>query len=321
MAAPNTLADIRTKVRRLTARGSANQITDNTIDQYVNTYYLYDMPEALRFLKTQDVYTFQTQQNIDTYFFPSNNYTSNGPPAYCSGQQMQFFNDIDSFYRTWPKINYIQQVATGNGTVGPYTGTITATPFLRSVNVGVTGESEVINLILTANTATGSESVNDNGFGLLLDAGGGTIDYVTGAFSVTFTNPVPAGNAIYAEVIPFSAAQPRMILFSQNQFTVRPVPDKGYNIQILAYRVPTNLLNANTSPELAEWWQLLAFGAAQKILVDNGDYEFATQMRPYYEEQFTLCMRRTLNQLTSQRTSTIYSESNSYPYSNLYPYI
>lgn len=319
--APNTLDAIRTKVRRLTARGSPNQITDATIDEYVNTYYLYDMPEALRFLKLQDVYTFQTTQNIDTYFFPSNNYTTNGPPAYCAGQQMQFFNDIDTFYKTWPKIQSIQQVATGNGTPGPYIGTIPSAPFLRSVNVGVTDESEVINLLLTANTGVSTESVIDNGFGVLLDAGGGTIDYTTGAFSVTFNAAIPAGNAIFSEVVPFSASQPRMILFSQNQFTLRPVPDKGYNIEVLAYRVPTDLLNANDTPELQEWWQLLAFGAALKILTDNGDYDFAQKMRPYYEEQFVLCMRRTLNQLTPQRVSTIYSESNTYPYSNLYPYI
>lgn len=320
MAAPNTLADIRTKVRRLTARGSPNQIDDNTIDQYINTYYLYDMPEALRFLKLQDVFTFQTTVNIDTYAYPSNNYTSCGPPAYCAGQQMQFFNDIDSFYRTWPKIQYIQQIATGNGTPGPYTGTITGTPFLRSVNTA-TAVSNVVNLLITGNTATGTTSALDDGIGGFIAPAVGSINYTTGAVTVTFNTAIPAGNAITAEVVPFAAAQPRMILFAQNQFTLRPVPDKGYNIQVLAYRVPTDLLNANTSPELNEWWQLLAFGAAQKILVDNGDYEFATSMRPYYEEQFTLCMRRTMNQLTSQRTSTIYSESNSYTYSNLYPYI
>lgn len=320
MAAPNTLADIRTKVRRLTARGSANQITDNTIDQYINTYYLYDMPEALRVLKLQDVYTFQTAANVDTYPFPSNTYTSSGPPAYCAGQQMQFFNDADSFYRTWPKIQFIRQIATGNGGVGPYTGTITGVPFLRSVNA-TTAVSNVVNLLITANTAAGTTSALDDGVGGFLAPAAGTINYTTGAVSVSFSQAVPAGNAITAEVVPFSAAQPRMILFYQNQFTLRPVPDKGYNIQVQAYRVPTDLLNAGTSPELNEWWQLLAFGAARKILVDNGDYEFAVSMQPYYEEQFILCMRRTLNQLTPQRVSTIFSESNSYPYSNLYPYI
>lgn len=320
MAAPNTLSAIRSKVRLLTARGSQNQISDETIDQYINTYYLYDMPEALRFLKLQDVFTFYTQENIDTYSWPAQTYTSCGPPVYSSGQQMQFFNDSDSFYRTWPKIQYIQQIASGNGTSGPYTGTITGTPFLRSVNAA-TNISQVINVTLTGPTVNGTSTVSDDGNGGILAPGNGSIDYETGAVTVTFPTAITNAGAIYAEVIPFSAAQPRMILFYQNQFTLRPVPDKGYSISIQAYRVPTNLLNDNDTPELYEWWQLLAFGAARKILVDNGDYEFAAQMTPYYDEQFLLVLRRTLNQLTPQRTSTIYSETNSYPYSNLYPYI
>ncbi len=51
MVTPNTLADIRKKVRNLTARQADEQITDAQIDQYINTYYLYDMPESLRLLK------------------------------------------------------------------------------------------------------------------------------------------------------------------------------------------------------------------------------------------------------------------------------
>ena len=44
MGAPSTLADIRSKVRRITARPSALQITDAEIDNYINTFYIYDFP-------------------------------------------------------------------------------------------------------------------------------------------------------------------------------------------------------------------------------------------------------------------------------------
>lgn len=318
--ATTTLAAIRTKVRRLTARTSTTSLTDAEIDQYVNTFYLYDMPAAMRFLKLRDVYTFQTQENVEIYPFPSNNYTTAEPPAYCAGQQMQFFNDEDMFYRMWPKTNFIQQVSTGDGTQGPFTGTITGVPFLRSVNPN-TPVSQVIRLLLTANTTTGSTSAIDDGSGAFLAPASGTINYDTGAFSVSFFNAVPAGSAITAEVIPFSAAQPRSILFSQNQFTLRPVPDQGYNIELVVYRTPADLINASDSPELNEWWQLLAFGASNKILVDNADFTTLTALRPYYEEQLLLMQRRTLNQLTQQRASTIYSPDVNAPYSNLYPYI
>ena len=44
------LNTIRLKVRRLTARPSPNQISDQEIDDYINTFYVYDFPEHLRML-------------------------------------------------------------------------------------------------------------------------------------------------------------------------------------------------------------------------------------------------------------------------------
>jgi hypothetical protein len=42
--ADSTLGAIRTKVRRLTRSPNTAQITDNQIDEYVNTFILYDFP-------------------------------------------------------------------------------------------------------------------------------------------------------------------------------------------------------------------------------------------------------------------------------------
>lgn len=328
MPVPNTLADIRLKVRRITARSSATQITDNEIDNYINTYYLYDMPEALRLLKLKDVLTFYTQPLIEVYPFPNDDYISVEGPAYVGGQQIQYFQDNDLFYREWPKINFIQQVSSGNGTAGPYAGQITGTPFLRSVNnfnnPGNVGKD--VNVIITANTASSSAVIAlDNGIGGFVDPTGvpliGTIDYATGLFNVTFLAVVPAGAQINAETIPFVASLPRSMLFYQNQFFMRPVPDKAYVVQINAFRFPTQLVNAADTPELKQWWQLLAYGAALKILEDNADFDNVTRFREYYQEQLLYVQRKTIKQLTNQRSSTIYSNQGSYPYSNLYPYI
>ena len=58
-----TLADIRLKVRRLTRMPSTAQITDIQIDEYVNTFILYDFPEHLR------LFTFR--ENLIFYAVPS----------------------------------------------------------------------------------------------------------------------------------------------------------------------------------------------------------------------------------------------------------
>ena len=67
-----TLANIRSKVRLVTARPSTDQLTDAQIDNYVNTYYLYDLPESMRLLNLLDHYSFTTNPNVDTYSFARN---------------------------------------------------------------------------------------------------------------------------------------------------------------------------------------------------------------------------------------------------------
>lgn len=333
MTVPNTLADIISKVRLLTARPTAEDMLDSTIINYINTYYLYDMPETLRLMKLEDTYSFITEPNVEVYTFENTindnpAYITVSDPVYVAGQQMQYFQDPDIFYREWPKINYIEQVSFGDGTLGPYIGSLTQTPFLPSVNTDPITNiiSKLQQVLITANIGNSqSTSAIDDGEGNLISPTDGsllgTIDYLTGAFEVEFEQPVPPSNAINAEYIPYVASLPRCILFFQNQFFLRPVPDKSYTVQLKAFRFPTALMSNGQSPELQQWWQVLAYGAAIKIMTDNGDFDNGERLRPYLDEQIRFVQRRTIKLRTSQRTSTIYSDSGIYPFSNLYPYI
>jgi len=329
------LTNIRAKVRKLTARNSPNDITDDQIDEYINTYYQYDMPESMRFLELRDVYSFTTVPNQETYPFPRNNYLTIEPPAYVGGQGVGFFNnDRAAFYNTWPKTNYIQQVATGDGTAGPYTGTLSGIPLLASTTVAPPiqyGADADFNVLFSANT-TGTDPVGsatsayDDGAGSFVDASTfaaltGSINYITGEFEITFTDAVPSGVAINASYIPYAAAQPRSLLIAQETIYMRPVPDQAYLVDITVERKPTALAADDDTPFNNEWWQLLAFGAAAKILEDNADWEQRAAIQPYFEAQLLLMQRRTLNQLTPSRSSTIYSDGTMGQYSNLYPYI
>lgn len=332
MVVPNTLVDIRAKVRKLTARLSPDQISNAEIDQYVNTYYLYDMPESLRLLKLKDIFTFTTNPNQEAYPIAAqqsllnDSYMTFEPPAYVGGQLIQYFQDVTEFYNQWPKNNYIQQFSTGNGTNGPYTATLTGTPFMRSINPLVKPGRDIRTLFSANITTSTTTSALDDGNGGLFDPATGlplvgNINYITGAINITFAAVVPAGVAINATTIPYTASWPRAMLFYQNQFIMRPIPDKAYIVEINAFRYPTALLANNDQPELAFWWQLLAYGAARKILVDNGDYENVQAQEPYFLEQLAYVQRRTLKLLSTQRAQTIYGGQGSAPFSNLYPYI
>lgn len=338
MTAPTTLADIRNKVRRITARPSVNQISNAQIDEYINTYYLYDMPAQLKMESFRVNYQFVTQPNVNVYNFPTNLYLEAMPPVYIAGYQCYMSQSRENFLRFNPRINFNQQdVATGTGGVGPYTGTITATPIMRgwNTNPASTNISEINWAVLfsgpvTVAGVTTMTTLVDDGQGNLFDlsdttssAPRGTIDYATGVFSATFLNPVDLGGSINVQYVPYVASRPNSVLFYQDQIQLYPIPDQAYTVSFEAYKLPTAFDSGlpGASPQLKELWQLLAYGAADKIFADNADIENMMKFRPLLEEQLKFCLRRTINQYSSERTATIYTEQTGltqYPFNNVY---
>lgn len=341
---PNTLADIRTKVRRITARPSAVQISDATIDQYINTFYVYDMPEHLKMESLRYNYQFTTTANIPTYDLPTGSYLTAMPPVYIGGYESYMTQSRQNFFRINPELNFLQQqVYTGNGTTGGYTGQLlTATPIIPGFKPNPPGAysawssttdipasrlnwNVLVSALGAPNATSGispSISLIDDGHGNLFDptdtttnpaAARGSINYITGAIAITnFTAAIPSGNAINVQYVPYVASRPQSVVFFQDQFILYPIPDQGYTVSFEVYKYPTEFLASDTlgtsTPQVNEWWQMLAVGAALKIFEDNGDFENYTKYRPLLEEYMNLSLRRTIVQQTSERTATIYTE-------------
>lgn len=342
---PGNLQDIITKIREISASGNSLQVTDEKIIKYLNSYYLYDLPQDLRLLKLKDVYTFNTIQGIDTYPFDYVGWSTVQPPAYSAKQQMAFYQDPALFYGSSFNLQTTETFDTADGTAGPYSGTTQGSPILRSVNnnpmattltsptgvfpsgyppaslVGVnTNISRIQNILITANTATSSLHVTDDGAGNLIGdcVAGGTINYQTGAIAgLTFTSVVPSGNAIYIEYKAITLGQPFSLLFFQQQFVVRPVPDKAYTIEMIAYRTPSQILIGTQDPtavDLAgvpedfEWWELIAFGVAKKLYQDRLDMQGVAMMQQFIDEAVSNARTTTYGQLSKQRVPTIFQD-------------
>ena len=183
--------------------------------------------------------------------------------------------------------------------------------------------SRVQNILITANISNGSTlNVTDDGSGNLIgDAASGAIDYGTGAITnLVFTQNVPSGNPIQIQYNPVQLSIPLSILFFQNQFTLRPVPDRGYTIELTAYRQPSQAL-ANTAafagnPELSEWWEAIAVGAAKKIYEDRLDSDGVALMDKMLRERYALADTRTYAQIGNQRVSTIFADQLTNNYGN-----
>lgn len=313
----STLTQIQTKVRRLTRSPSTAQLTDAQLNDYINTFVLYDFPEHLRLFSLQTTLTFYTQPYIDTYstnltdandplYNFINKYITVNPPAYCAGYQMVFGQSREQFYSMYPFINSIAQIGSGDGITLNFTGTLSAVPVIAN-NV-------TFSAIATDNTGMALKDVPVPGTvtGAIIDAntGGisGAINYVTGVYSITFPQAPASGSSVNSQTVPYQQARPMALLYFQHEFIVRPIPDQPYPINVQVFKRPTELLQSDQSPELAEWWQYIAYGTAKKVFEDRMDLDSVALIMPEFKQQERLILRRTLVQQSNERTSTIYTE-------------
>lgn len=315
---PNSALDIRNKIRKLVGSPSGLQIDDATINGYINTFYLYDMPEHLQTFTLKTSYVFYTQPNVDSYTFPREQFRTLSPPLYIAGYESFYSQDRDQFYRLYPQLEYIEQVSTGTGAFGPYTLQLTQFPMLRGYTWPT--NNQLVSQVLINSTDSGGNGIiaRDNGNGQFVDQNGnllaGFIDYVTGQATVTFAVPPAPGAVINAQYIPVQPARPLALLFYGDLLFLRPMPDQVYKVQLNAYVFPTQFIADSNTPQLNEWWQYIAYGAALKILTDRLDIDGVQRVRPFFEEQQRLVLRRTIVQNTTERTATIYTEQTQFPY-------
>ena len=317
----STLADIRTKIRRLTRSPTQDQISDAQIDTYVNDFYLNDMPEHLRIFALRTSFSWQCIPNIDTYTTDANaavtalqnfdqRYITVHQPAFVAGYPAYYSEDRGEFYGRYPVTQKITQIGQGDGvTAGPFNFTLNAIPILQN--------QVLISSVDTNNNAlSATDSPTSVTQGNLVDTQTGnivgTINYITGVMTITFLTPPENLQAINAQTYPYVAQRPSAILYFDDQFVLRPVPDQPYTINFDAYIRPTALMNATDSPQLQQWWKYIAYGAAKMVFEDRSDMESVQTILPEFQKQEILVNRRTIVQQTVRRTGTIYANQVEY---------
>lgn len=365
-APTTTLQAIQNKVRRLTRSPSTSQLTDADLQNYINTFVVYDFPEHLRTFNLRTTFTFFTNPYQDEYptdiasfgtnplaannplYDFQNKYLTVHPPFYIAGYQSMFTQDRTQYFGYWPKINSIQFTGqSGDGTTQQYTGTIN-TQFVsiplpstfqqqigllqrqvlfESLDANLNGISlvdvPVINPLTGNPTTTGNlYDPNSAAYATALttpptvansspfNVGTGVINYATGVWTLVFSVAPGANQPINSQVVPTGLSRPRAVLYYANKFTVRPVPDQVYRVNFEAYQMPTYLMETTSMPALNEYWQFIAYGASLKIFQDRMDMDSVQMIMPEFRAQMNLCNRRTIVQLTNERTATIYTENN-----------
>lgn len=324
-----TLDAIRQKVRRITRTPSLSQLTNDQLDEYINTFILYDFPEHLRLFKLRTTLTFYTQPFVDVYetnttdpnnalFNFRNKYIAVHPPVYLSGVQGFYTQWRDVFYGYYPQTNTIADtLLRGDGTPGAFTGTVTAHPMIQRnvifTCLDTSGQGMILVDYPVSNTLGALGLVNQIPYPTI-PSSYGQINYETGVFSVTFPGNTLVSAPISVENIAYQPGKPLAVLYYEDKFTIRPVPDKVYPIQIEVDIRPTEFLSTapNQEPQLQQWWEFIAYGASRKIFQDRMDMDSVALIDPEFNLQMRLCLRTTLTQQANERTVTIYTQGKNY---------
>jgi hypothetical protein len=356
--ASSTLDDIRQRVRQTVRAPSENQLSTVQLDQFINTALAYNMPNIMRLFSLRTVFTFYTQPGQDVYqtitdptqsdnplYDFQNKYTAIHPTAYIAGVPAFFTEERGVFYGNWPQTNTISNTGLrGNGTIGPFVGIIPTfsqqpTPITQSNNTFILKGSVMFSALDTNNVSMQIVDYPlasvDNNLGVLglpnstgIFSSYGFINYLTGAFSVTFPRNTVLGttiqpNPIWVEYIAYVSGIPTTMLYYNNQFTLRPVPDKAYVVQVEADMQPIQLLQGTDSPQIKQWWEYIAAMSSLKIFEVRMDSDSMASLQPIIENYKEMVLSTSMEQYTNQRTITIYTQngaSNTWPNFGLWPY-
>ena len=147
----NTLAAIQQKVRRLTRSPSETQLTTDDLNNYINTFVMYDFPEHLRTFNLRKQFNFWCNPyqdvyptNKDGFGLPTDSKTLNPlynfqnlyltvhPPLYVAGYQSLFTQSREEFFNIYPNItSRIQLPVLGDGVTTTFSGVIPLTQFAQ----------------------------------------------------------------------------------------------------------------------------------------------------------------------------------------------
>lgn len=298
---------IQTTARQISGQISNVSLTNAVLQQYINNYYQYDLPRELKIEELYQQYQFSLLPNVPTYDLPGDfsdglAYTHIEPRVFINGLSISYTQDTNVFYSMVPRNFSTEVIAYGDGSTNAFTYTTMFQPIYSfpAPNATVAGN----NVLITDGVESFADVPTNSTTGVLTGnlGGTGTVNYSTGAISVTF-NTAPANQSSINVTYHFQQlAIPNTVLFYARQFTFYPTPDTVYQCRVDAYQQPQPLVSANQEPVKPEWGEIIAIGAALKILRDFGQIDKYNEVKIYYEKERSKLLSDTDNQLMAQRT-------------------
>ena len=288
-----TKTEIIQKIRQVTGRFNEDDMSNTEISDRLNKYYQLRFPAEVKLEQKYVYYDFITTPNQATYDVPDTTYTNFEPPATVNNLSMLWYQNSPKFEEENPLQYTFSHPWTGDGVTVTFTTTITGFPIYPST-LTISDNVEVFEDITTTYTTSDITITGSDG-------GTATINYSTGAISITFNVAPLDGQLIYLNYILFQPNRPQAILYFNNQFQLHPVPDQAYVIKMRAYQIVEPLVNATDTPDLDEWGPCLAYGTSLGIFADYGENDAYSETTQLHKEQISLVLTRTTQDLLNIR--------------------
>jgi len=138
----------------------------------------------------------------------------------------------------------------------------------------------------------------------------GQVNYVTSQITVTFPVAPAAGTYVNVWAAQYQVGRPYNLLFWNNEFTIRPVPDNVYLVEVEAYQTPVQFLSTSSHPVLNQWAQYIAYGAAREILRQRQDMEGVANLEEGFKRQEALVLERQAVEEIGQPNITLFNTTN-----------
>jgi len=97
-------------------------------------------------------------------------------------------------------------------------------------------------------------------------------------------------------------SKPQDILIMSNEVVLRPIPDDGYTIRILAYDRPAELGADSTALGWESLGELVAYGSALDLLLSGGEFDKASALKPWYDRVRAQAQDKAAQMFVSQRS-------------------
>ena len=302
-----TLANAITKTRKLTGSSNSFQVTDSYIVQQMHSFYSYDLPAKFRSLKLKDVYTFTTNVGQDVYPFNSELYITVNQPCFCAKREIKLFHNPWSFYAANFNWQQFTNFASGDGTTGAQTGSITGITNATNGVVTAPNHGLVSGITVIINNVSGMTQVNGVSYIITVkDAN----DFYLNANTTSFGSYTSGGSWYSSPYNGFTTAAPFIPSVNND-----PGPQSSPNLFFPQSRVQNILITANViGPNgVGQTQNVTDDGKGNLIQIfqtsNNGNQEFGwTYYRQYASSTPTMPGNATINYQTGEIIGLTFAE-------------